>query len=1105
MTRRLGLLAAVLVAVVGFGTLAGVDAASAASGSLTGSTVTIEFGSDSNTSVTVAPSGSNLVFSGVSSGTSTFPAASVDTIVFTAADPVGSGNFIIIDGTTPLTVGQGIDNQTTIRTTLKGSITMTAGGFSTLGNTVLSEDTTLTTGGLSTFGGTIASAAVGTPRALTLAGTSGSATFKGNVSGLTTYSAGGTTTFAGAAAITMTSTGAQTFTGGIVNGSGHTATTLTASTITSAGPITSTAASTVTMTTTSDLSLAGEVAGAVTIAKTGTNKLTLARANSTTGGFDISGGELLVTHAGALGAGTVTLRASTTLTLSGGLTVSSPSSIVIAGTGIKPVIRGTGGTTRLSVPISLTSAMGFQVGELNNVNTFELNGAITGTSGYGQNVEFKGAGVSVLQPVSGLSSLVSTVPTTLAANVGSTAQEYYGLTTITSNVTLSLAFLVGTGDFVNGTVSTKTLTLSVADGAFSSTAYTGRIGGYLTTADQKAINVAKTGGGAIVLGGDSSYTGTTTISAGELTVASATALGTGAATVSGTATLSIRNGVDLTGVPSIAISGPGRGVWKGALHAVSATGAPGEAVVTQPITLAGNATIGGDYNATLVVSGGITGGGNTLSLSGWTKLHSAVTGLSSVTTTSDAYETWLDRSITTTGAQNYSGTVYLENSLTLTATGLTGNGEFLNATGSSKTLTLDLSGNSEFQGQIATPGSTDAKRTLNLVKAGAGQLTLAVNSSAPIGSATISNGSVVISGSLIPTADLIVSPGATLFGSGGNLGHVVLGTNGAPSPSTGTFDLGRGATPQVANATGFTGASTAALKLELDGPDVTYSKLIVSGTVNLADTMLYATVGATPQPGDRYTIIDNTGTGAINGTFLGVAEGDRVVLDTYQFVVSYRGGDGNDVTLTYYGAAPTISGISPASGPTAGSTPVTISGTGFGRGAVVTIGGAACIGVSVAADHLSLTCTTGAHAAGAADISITNIDGQSVTRTGAFTFVAPPVPTPTPTAAATPAATSPIAKPTVNAATGTVSNVVIATGPGSATLRVTVAGSVRAATGCTVTKTVKKAGRITLSCKLPAAVRTAMRTKSVKLAITTTWAPKSGKPTTSATTVTAKR
>jgi hypothetical protein len=88
---------------------------------------------------------------------------------------------------------------------------------------------------------------------------------------------------------------------------------------------------------------------------------------------------------------------------------------------------------------------------------------------------------------------------------------------------------------------------------------------------------------------------------------------------------------------------------------------------------------------------------------------------------------------------------------------------------------------------------------------------------------------------------------------------------------------------------------------------------------------------------------------------------------------------------------PTVLGISPTSGPTAGGTPVTISGANFATGASVTIGGVAATVVSVAGST-TIQATTGARAAGTADVTVT-IDGRSSTLASAFTYVTLPPPT----------------------------------------------------------------------------------------------------------------
>src|SRR2546427_822204 len=91
-----------------------------------------------------------------------------------------------------------------------------------------------------------------------------------------------------------------------------------------------------------------------------------------------------------------------------------------------------------------------------------------------------------------------------------------------------------------------------------------------------------------------------------------------------------------------------------------------------------------------------------------------------------------------------------------------------------------------------------------------------------------------------------------------------------------------------------------------------------------------------------------------------------------------------------YIAPPSVSVVSPTSGPASGGTAITISGTGFDASATVTVGGTAATGVSVVS-ATQLSATTPAHAAGAADVVVT-VGGQSSATSAAdqFTYVAPP-------------------------------------------------------------------------------------------------------------------
>ena len=84
-------------------------------------------------------------------------------------------------------------------------------------------------------------------------------------------------------------------------------------------------------------------------------------------------------------------------------------------------------------------------------------------------------------------------------------------------------------------------------------------------------------------------------------------------------------------------------------------------------------------------------------------------------------------------------------------------------------------------------------------------------------------------------------------------------------------------------------------------------------------------------------------------------------------------------------AGPTITAVTPNTGPAAGGTVVTITGTRFASGAAVTIGGVAATNVQVSS-VIKITATTGAASAGAGDVVVTT-GGQTGRLADAFTFL----------------------------------------------------------------------------------------------------------------------
>lgn len=87
---------------------------------------------------------------------------------------------------------------------------------------------------------------------------------------------------------------------------------------------------------------------------------------------------------------------------------------------------------------------------------------------------------------------------------------------------------------------------------------------------------------------------------------------------------------------------------------------------------------------------------------------------------------------------------------------------------------------------------------------------------------------------------------------------------------------------------------------DLDG---NHDQLSVSGSVTIGanvDLVLSSFNGFEPAPGDSFVIINQTGGGAVNGTFAGLAEGSTIASlfgSGLTATLSYVGGDGNDVVL----------------------------------------------------------------------------------------------------------------------------------------------------------------------------------------------------------------
>jgi uncharacterized protein (TIGR03382 family) len=219
----------------------------------------------------------------------------------------------------------------------------------------------------------------------------------------------------------------------------------------------------------------------------------------------------------------------------------------------------------------------------------------------------------------------------------------------------------------------------------------------------------------------------------------------------------------------------------------------------------------------------------------------------------------------------------------------------------------------------------------------------------------------------------------------------------------------------VSSATSLTATTPAhaagAVEVVVTNPDGQKGTLANGFTFNPVAAPVVSAINPDNGPSAGGTAVTLTGANFANGatvTIGGVAATSVVVSNTSSLTattgghaagvvdVVVRNPDGQTGTFprgfTYNPApAPTVASVSPSSGPSTGGTSVTLTGTGFGVGATVVIGGTDATNVSVV-NGTTVTATTPAHAAGAVDVVVRNADGQSGTRAGGFTYNLAPAP-----------------------------------------------------------------------------------------------------------------
>jgi len=178
-------------------------------------------------------------------------------------------------------------------------------------------------------------------------------------------------------------------------------------------------------------------------------------------------------------------------------------------------------------------------------------------------------------------------------------------------------------------------------------------------------------------------------------------------------------------------------------------------------------------------------------------------------------------------------------------------------------------------------------------KLGAGTLVLSGNT--PNTVMELAAGTIRLANSTATTTLGVALNGGTLEGAGKVLALASLEGGGVVSPATGT---GTG----IIQTTGLTLGNSTELVLDVQGttPGSGHDQLVVTGPVALDNTALTLrnTISSLLPIGTTFVLIDNDGTDPVTGTFAGLPEGAIIQTQFNQYIISYVGGTGNDVTLT---------------------------------------------------------------------------------------------------------------------------------------------------------------------------------------------------------------
>ncbi|WP_449235455.1 Ig-like domain-containing protein [Azospirillum doebereinerae] len=746
-----------------------------------------------------------VTLSGAMSGAGVLTKTGSGTLTLSSTSSTRIGATTVSAGTLSIASDASLGTSNTDTVTLASGTTLQVTGATTINNAIaLSGDATIQTDAAVTLSGALS----GGGQALTKSG-SGTLTLSntGNEAGLTA----GVTVTAGTLAVADDDAlvgGTVTLNGGGLSITG--ATTIdNAIALSAAATITNSAAAT----------LSGALSGSGALTKAGAGTLTLSNTGNSgaSSTLTVTGGTVAVASDSRLVGGAITLNG-------GNLSVTGADTIDNA------IALSASATITSSAAATLSGVLGGS-GALIKAGAGTLT--LTAINTHSGSVDVNAGGLTL----TGGNSIGNSSAVTVAA--GATLTLAGGGETIGS--------LAGGGSVVLG----YTLTTGGND---ASTTFSGVISG-------SGNGLVKTGSGTLTLTGNSTYTGSTTISGGTLTVSGSGTVGSGSAvTVASGATLS-------SSAASLSL---------------------GSLAGAGTVSFGANTLSIGDNNTSTSFSGTLIGSGD---------LYKRGTGTLTLSGSNSG-------SFTGTTTVRDGGGLSVADDINLGVGTVTLNGGTLTVTGSGATIdnAFDTGVNGatiQVGGSATLSGAFSGNDTLT--KTGTGTLTLTSGTISHQGATTVSAGTLLLgSNALIDTSAVAVSSGATIGGTGTISNGLTVDSGGFLAPG------GVGTVGELTVSGNL--ALNGTLKLDIASSS-SYDRVTVGDTVTLGANSAFDVADSSALASNTFVVINDVSVNGVGGTLNGLSEGGTLTANGRQYTVSYVASDGNDVALTAL-ANPTVSSVS---------------------------------------------------------------------------------------------------------------------------------------------------------------------------------------------------